>query len=110
MKLIVTLVLCLLLSNPHGFGQTLQTTGIGLSQNPQINSKIDNISYWVNLAQKGLIPYNPVLPFQPAQPLPAKSGLDVTEQMSTDVVIYNESGVTQSENSVFVDPNRSEER
>ena len=68
-------------------------------------TEIDNIGYWVDMAKMGLVPFNPAIPFTPAE---EKGSEIVTAKFITnspDVVIYNEAGNTQSENSVFVDPN-----
>ncbi|MFZ4523012.1 MAG: GEVED domain-containing protein [Bacteroidales bacterium] len=104
MRKIVTILLMLVLLVTHGFGQAVLSPVTGPLQNPQINTRIDNLSYWTKLAEMGLIPYNPVVPVEPATKLPSKNSSKFLDQMSADILIYDEAGVTQSENSVYVDP------
>ncbi len=71
----------------------------------KINYKIDNISYWVKLAEKGYIPFNPYT----RAPEGVFTGSEikafsVTTDDSPDIPVTEENS-TQSENSTFVDPN-----
>lgn len=65
----------------------------------------DNMSYWTDAAKAGIVPFNPKIPIKPAEPIKSRSGAKSIKQMTTDIQIWDEAGVTQSENSVFVDPN-----
>ncbi len=67
----------------------------------------DNIGYWLEAAEKGIVPFNPNVTPPPSSETPSKNGNGFTDQMSTDIVIDNEANLTQSENSVAVDPNNS---
>ena len=69
------------------------------------NTKIDNIDYWVELAERGLIPFNQPIPVKPAEPGSSMINVDGIVQNSVDIVIYDNDDYIQSENSVFVDPN-----
>mgnify|MGYP006277958059 FL=1 len=75
------------------------------NQNESIDTRIDNMRYWVKSAEKGIIPFNPEIPFKPAEftgsEIEAES---VRNQNSPDVPVTSLNNVTQSENSVFVDP------
>ncbi|MFT5822279.1 MAG: hypothetical protein ACI8ZM_003535 [Crocinitomix sp.] len=70
-----------------------------------IDTRIDNWRYWQEKAEQGIIPFNPDLPLQPViyyTPMPgAKSGGAID---GTDVLIVSGTGMSQSENSVFVNP------
>ncbi|MCD4697131.1 MAG: glycoside hydrolase, partial [Bacteroidales bacterium] len=71
----------------------------------KIRTEIDNIHYWTKLAEKGLVPYNATVPFKPAE---EKGSQIITPDYianSPDVVILDITNNTQSENSVFIDPN-----
>ena len=75
----------------------------------QIDTRIDNMHYWMEKAEQGIVPYNPVIPFTPEKFKGTKiaaSGLKSTT--STDVPVTNLTNVTESENSVFVDPNNAD--
>ena len=71
----------------------------------KVNYKIDNINYWVKMAEKGYIPFNPYT----RAPKGVFTGSEikafsVITDDSPDVPVTEENS-TQSENSVFVDPN-----
>jgi Secretion system C-terminal sorting domain len=71
----------------------------------RVNPAIDNQTYWKKMAELGLSKLNPVVPVEKADfkgsqlfsPL-----LAITN--SPDVVIVNTAGITQSENSVAINP------
>jgi hypothetical protein len=108
MKKIFTFLLGLFIAGFNAFGQDAAQTNQGQTQNPQMNTRVDNISYWTKMAKLGVVPFNPNTPSKPAQGVPTKNGKGLTDQMSTDIVVVDEAGVTQSENSVFVDPNNNQ--
>ena len=65
------------------------------------------MGYWMKKAAEGLIPYNPSIPVKPAEyngsnKIQIKGVKSIT---STDVPVTSLTNVTESENSVFVDPN-----
>jgi len=70
-----------------------------------VNTKIDNLKYWVKLAEAGIIEFNPEVKTEPAIYTGSKiKGFTVITEDSPDVPV-TEVNSTQSENSVFVDPN-----
>ncbi len=71
----------------------------------KVNRKIDNINYWVQLAEKGYIPFNSYNRAAPATFTGSKiKAFSVITEDSPDVPVTTENS-TQSENSIFVDPN-----
>ena len=72
----------------------------------QLDFRIDNMGYWMKMAEKGLVPYNPSIPVKPAEYKGSMiSGKGVQAQDSPDVAVSNATNLTESENSIFVDPN-----
>ncbi len=69
------------------------------------NTSIDNINYWVKAAEQGIIPFNPEIKTKPAVFTGSniRAFSTITED-SPDVPV-TEINSTQSENSIFVDPN-----
>ncbi|MDP2722874.1 MAG: GEVED domain-containing protein, partial [Bacteroidales bacterium] len=73
-----------------------------------IDSRIDNLDYWVKKAEKGIIPFNPEVKALPARYTGSKLlAFGVLTEDSPDVPVTTANS-TQSENSVFVDPNNPE--
>ena len=74
-----------------------------------IDTRIDNMGYWKKMAAKGLVPVAQPIPVKPAEykgsEINAKS---VLTENSTDVPVTNLTNVTESENSIFVDPNNAD--
>ena len=80
------------------------------NQTELIDTRIDNMSYWRKLGEKGLIPVTPVIPIPPAK----FTGSEITAKSvkggkddSPDVPVTNIAS-TQTENSIFVDPSDNE--
>ncbi len=74
-----------------------------------VDTRIDNMGYWKKMAEKGLVPYTPVLPIKPAEykgSLIDGKGLKLPD--SPDIPVTSLSSVTESENSVFVDPDNNQ--
>lgn len=74
----------------------------------KVDTRIDNLNYWVEMAEKGYIDFNPDIKV----PLGIYTGsqieaYSVLTEDSPDVPV-TEVNSTQSENSVFVDPNNSD--
>jgi len=93
-------------------------TGV-LAQNPdhpgnqdskyrRADSPVDNISYWVKMAEDGIVQFNASIPVKPAEFITSKVKGDPIDQMSTDVCVWDETTIRQSENSVFIDPDNPE--
>ncbi len=80
------------------------------NQSELIDSRIDNMRYWSKLAEKGLVPVNPVVDIPPAKftgsEIIAKS-VKGGKDDSPDVPVTNMQS-TQSENSIFVDPSNTD--
>lgn len=69
-----------------------------------IDTKIDNWRYWKEKAELGIIPLNPDVEAPPAVFVG-----DQNRMMDTpDVLLISGGSTTQSENSVFVDPNNNQ--
>jgi PKD repeat protein len=79
------------------------------SQAEIIDHRIDNIRYWMRLAEKGLVPYNPFVSIPPAiykgSTFQIKSGGVPVD--SPDIPVTSLSTVTESENSAFIDPDNN---
>jgi PKD repeat protein len=74
-----------------------------------IDYHIDNMDYWLGLARKGLVPYSPIVPIPPAEfkgTMIEGKGLRLPD--SPDIPVITLSTVTESENSVFVDPDNNQ--
>lgn len=82
-----------------------QTNDKGKNKKSSIRTEIDNIHYWIDKAEKGLVPYNPVVPFTPAEEKGSEIKTDKFITNSPDILVIDNASVTQSENSVFIDPN-----
>ncbi|MBM3403545.1 MAG: PKD domain-containing protein [Bacteroidetes bacterium] len=77
--------------------------------NEQVDTRVDNMRYWMKKAAEGLTPYNPQVPIEPAIYRGTKitvNGVKTTN--SPDIPVTNLTNVTESENSVFVDPNNAQ--
>lgn len=71
-----------------------------------INPAADNMKYWMSMADKGIIPYSPAIKANPAVFKGSALKSSVTEiEDSPDVTTHGGTDHTQSEISVFVDPN-----
>jgi len=68
------------------------------NEGQQVDTRINSILYWQTLAEQGLVPVAQDVPVQPAQYL----GVEATDGPDVAVISGN---YTQSENSIFVNPN-----
>ena len=74
-----------------------------------IDTRIDNMGYWKKMAEKGLVPVAPVIPVKPEEYKTSKiNAKSVLTENSTDVPVTNLTNVTESENSIFIDPNNAD--
>jgi len=74
-----------------------------------VNTKIDNIGYWQDMARKGYIV--PIKPTPARKAIPTSSilhGEGVRTQNSADIPVTSLTNTTQSENSIFIDPENEE--
>ena len=72
-----------------------------------INYRIDNMGYWMRMAKKGLVPYNPLVAVKPAEFKGSVIQFKGRAFDSPDIPVTTLSSVTESENSVFVDPDNN---
>lgn len=81
------------------------------NQSELIDTRVDNMTYWKSLAKKGLVPVAPVKPIPPAKytgsMIYAKS-IKGGKEDSPDVPVTQQTNVTQTENSIFVNPANNE--
>lgn len=74
------------------------------SQEREIDTRIDNWRYWQEKAELGLIPLNPNEPAAPAVYVGDQNRM----MDGPDVLLISGGSTTQSENSVFIDPNNNQ--
>ena len=76
-----------------------------------VDTRIDNMGYWREKAAEGLVPVAQPIPVAPAKytgsMISAKSVMGGKED-SPDVPLTGQTNVTESENSIFVDPSDNE--
>jgi hypothetical protein len=72
------------------------------------DSPVDNMGFRMRMVEEGIVPFNAPIPFKPAENIGSRVKGDPIDQMSTDVCLWNETGVTESENSVFIDPDNAQ--
>ncbi len=76
-------------------------------QKGSVDTRVDNMGYWKKMADQGLVPVAPVVQIPEAiytgSEIKAKSVKGGKED-SPDVPVTNATNVTESENSVFVNP------
>jgi len=78
------------------------------AQQDRLDTRIDNIGYWNEMAKRGLTELNPVVPVSPATFTGSQINADyVRTENSPDVPVIT-GNTTQSENSIFTDPNDPE--
>jgi len=107
-KFITILLIWCILASICGVAQNVDSSTKEKNKYRNPESPVDNISYWMEMAREGIVPYNASIPFKPAEYINSRVKGDPIDQMSTDVCVWNETGVTQSENSVFVDPDNAQ--
>jgi len=74
------------------------------SQETEIDTRIDNWRYWQEKAELGLIPLNPDEAAKPAVYVGDQNRM----MDGPDVLLISGGSTTQSENSVFIDPNNNQ--
>jgi hypothetical protein len=106
MKKIYILTLAfLVMTGNHAFSQKAAQHQKDAERSKLVDYRIDNNGYWKMLASKGLATLNPVIPVQSAVYVGSDiRAFSVITEDSPDVAVA-ENNSTQSENSVFVDPN-----
>ncbi len=77
-----------------------------IKEKPKVDYRIDNMGYWKRMAAQGLVPVAPKT--LPAKAVYKGSKIDAKSVLtddSPDVPVSETGNDTQSENSIFVDPN-----
>jgi PKD repeat protein len=98
----------LLFTSSAGFTQKAKNILPKNGVNDQVDTRVDNMSYWMKQAGKGLTPYNPQIPLAPALFKGSQiRAHGVRTLNSPDIPVTNLTDVTESENSVFIDPNNT---
>jgi PKD repeat protein len=110
MRKITFLLLAIILAGAIGFAQ--QTKNQYPPKSPKDNKvdiRVDNMGYWMAKASQGLVPYNAKVPVLPAEYKGSKiesKGITIVD--SPDIPVTNLTNVTESENSIFVDPDNNQ--
>ena len=110
-KLLLSVSIIFLLFTGHILGQKKQNNSqnIKYDKELQIDTRIDNMGYWKKMASLGLTPVNPEIPFKSAEYGSSKiNAKSVKTENSPDIPVTNLNNVTESENSVFIDPNNND--
>ncbi|MFA5419224.1 MAG: GEVED domain-containing protein, partial [Bacteroidales bacterium] len=103
--LVTGTILLVALAIGWGFGNSRKSKE---EKNLAVDTRIDNLNYWMEKAKQGLVPYNPETKIVPARFTGSKivaSGVLTEDSPDVPITAINS---TQSENSVFVDPNNPE--
>jgi len=103
--LLVTLVIMFLLSGTvYSQKQNYPSKPID-GQTEMVDTRIDNMGYWNKMAEKGLVPVAPAKPYEPAVYTGSQiDAISVAKDDSPDVPVTELTNVTESENSIFVNP------
>ena len=106
-KLLFTLLIAFLaVGTTFGQKQASKTKTKDEKSN-KIDTRIDNMGYWTKLAEEGLVPVAQPIPIKPAvytgSQIVAKSVMNGKED-SPDIPVTNLTNVTETEVSVFVNP------
>jgi len=76
-----------------------------------VDTRIDNMGYWQKMAEKGLVPVAQPIPVAPAVytgSLIESPSIKGMKEDSPDVPVTYATNVTESENSIFIDPTDNE--
>jgi PKD repeat protein len=105
MKKIVLLLAAMVFSF-SAYEVQAQNTSANQKPGSQFDTRRDNLQYWMEGAQKGLVKYNPKIQVKPAEYHGSELNVKgVATLNSPDVPVTDQTDVTESENSIFVDPN-----
>jgi PKD repeat protein len=74
----------------------------------KLDTRIDNMGYWMKMAEKGLTPYNAQIPVKPAEYKGSVIEIKGVMADSPDIPVTNLTNLTESENSIFVDPDNNQ--
>lgn len=90
---------------PFGFAQKKSKVPDKNAPVEQLDTRIDNMRYWNKMAEKGLTPYNAQIPIKPAEFKGSTFEVKGILVDSPDIPVSDLTNLTESENSVFIDPN-----
>ena len=107
-KFITISLMCYILASFCGVAQNVDNSPKQKSKYKNADSPADNMGFWMEMAKEGIVPYNASFPVKPAEFINSRVKGGPIDQMSTDVCLWNETGVTESENSVFIDPDNAQ--
>jgi PKD repeat protein len=108
MRKCTILLTVLLIAGTFCYSQNIKKAPAKKFTKDQIDTRVDNMGYWMEKAKMGLVPYNQPIPVPPAEYKGNQINVKgVKSVLSTDVPVTNLTNVTESENSVFVDPNNA---
>ena len=105
---IILFVLIFTLLSGLSYGQKqVYPSKVKPGQKAAVDTRVDNMGYWRKMAEQGLVPIAPVVQIPEA----VYTGSEIKAQSvkggkedSPDVAVTNVTNVTESENSVFVNP------
>ncbi|MFH1120746.1 MAG: T9SS type A sorting domain-containing protein [Bacteroidota bacterium] len=111
-KRFLMIVAGLLIATSFTYGQKpkkqMYTPDSPAKEKYKVDTRIDNMSYWRRMASLGLVPVAPYVKALPARYTGSQlNGKSTMTEDSPDVPVTNVSS-TQSENSIFVDPNNNQ--
>jgi PKD repeat protein len=102
------IVLAIIFAWTVGYAQQTKKPQANKAVSDQVDTRIDNMGYWMEKAKQGLVPYSQPIPIKPAEYTGSKINVKGIKSIeSIDVPVTNLTNVTESENSVFVDPNNA---
>lgn len=109
MKKFFTLTIAaLIMTSSFVFSQSAAKKQLDPAKAKTANTRVDNNGYWKKMAALGLAKLNPVTPVKPAVYTGSEiRALSVITEDSPDVPVSG-NNTTQSENSIFVDPNNNQ--
>jgi hypothetical protein len=100
LTIIFSLLSLTLLAQQRNFQPQITPAGKG-----KVVPYADNIGYWMDMVKKGYVKHAGTVTWVPAKPLSSFiQAMGVPPQDSPDIPVTTEDDVTQSENSVFIDP------
>jgi hypothetical protein len=104
-KFHILTIAVLVLAGNFAFSQSATKHDKDAERAKLVNTRVDNNGYWKRMAALGLATLNPVTPVKPAVYVGSDiKAFSVLTEDSPDVPVANTNNSTQSENSIFIDP------
>ncbi|MCD4680046.1 MAG: T9SS type A sorting domain-containing protein [Bacteroidales bacterium] len=107
-KFIMVILMALLFTVSSAYAQNglLKKTDGKSAGNYEVDYRIDAMKYWKHMAKLGLVEVSPVVPIKKAVYTSSKiNGKGAVPTDSPDIPVTDNNNTTQSENSIFIDPN-----